>query len=157
MQRWIVAGVFVLCLLLGGGAFAYWKIKKQNTPDFSYVPLPFNPESTEEQRQKTVAQMKEKLLTPEILTQVARDCNITSKWELPSEEAAVEELKRRMIFEAGETKIKGIPTATLNIGFKGKVSEHDDLQALSQRMMEDVQRLVAPPKTQDAEPIPAKF
>lgn len=156
MQRWIVAFVVVLCLLLGGGAFAYWKMK-QNGPDFSYVPLPFNPESSEEQRQQTVAAMKEKLLTQEILTQIVRDCNITTKWKLASEQAAVEEIKRRMIFEAGETKLNGIPTATLNIGFRGKVSEHNDLAALSKRMMEDVQRLVTPTKTQDAGPIPAKF
>lgn len=156
MQRWIVAGVLVLCLLLGGGAFAYWKVK-QNSPDFSYVPLPFSPESTDEQRRQTVKEMKDKLLTKEILTQVVRDCNITSKWALASEEAAVEEIKRRVIFEAGETKVKGIPTATLNIGFKGKVSEHKDLVALAQRLMEDVQRLVASAKPQDAEPAPAKF
>lgn len=156
MQRWIVAFVVVLCLLLGGGAFAYWKIK-QNGPDFSYVPLAFNPKSTPEQREQTVTEMKEKLLTKETLTQVVRDCNITNKWKLASEEVAVEDIKRRMIFEAGETKINGIPTATLNIGFRGKVSEHKDLVALAQRMMDDVQRLVTPPKAQDAEAIPAKF
>ena len=156
MQRWIVAGVLVLCLLLGGGAFAYWKIK-QNGPDHSYVPLPFNPESTEEQREQTVKEMKEKLLTKEILTQVVRDCDITNKWKLASEEVAVEDIKRRIIFEAGETKIKGIPTATLNIGFKGKVSEHKELVALAHRLMADVERLVTPQKAPDAEPNPAKF
>ena len=157
MQRWIVvAGVFVLCLLMGGGAFAYWK-SKQNAPDFTYVPLPFNPDATEEQRQQTVTGMKEKLVTQETLTQIVRDCNITTTWGLASEQAAVEEVKRRLIFEAGETKLKGIPTQTLNIGFKGKVSEHDDLVRLSQRLMEDVQRLMAPPEAQDAGPVPAKF
>jgi len=155
MQRWIVAAAVVLCLLLGGGAFGYWKYK-QSGPDFSYVPLPFNPESTEEQRLQSVKEMKEKLLTDTILTGVVRDCNIEQKWKLSSEQGAVEELRRRVIFEAGETNIKGIPTPTLNIGFRGKVAEHDDLAALAQRMMEDVQRLVIP-KDENSGTVPAKY
>lgn len=156
MQRWIVAAAVVLCLLLGLGAFAYWKVK-QNGPDFSYIPLPFNPDTTEGQREQTVKAMKAQLVTDTILTGVARDCGIEAKWDLPSEQAAVEELKRRLIFEAGETKLKGIPTATLNIGFRGKVAEHKDLQALSNRMMEDVQRVMAPNERQQDNPVPAKY
>ena len=156
MQRWIVvASAIVFCLLLGGGAFGYWSYK-QSRPDYSYIPLPFNPDSTEEQREQTVKEMKEKLVTDTILAGVVRDCNIEQKWKLSSEEAAVAEIKRRMIFEAGETNVKGVPMATLNIGFRGKVSEHSDLQALANRMMADVQRLVAP-KSGDNDPMPTSY
>lgn len=156
MQRWIVAAAVVLCLLLGGGAFAYWKVK-QNGPDFSYVPLPIPPEFTPEERQQLLTDMKARLVTDLVLTGVARDCGIEAKWDLPSEQAAVEDLKRRMIFEAGEYKFQGIPAATINIGFKGKVSEHNDLQALANRMMKDVQKVINPAKEQESGAIPANY
>ena len=157
MQRWIVMACVVLALLMGGGVFAVWKIR-QSRPDFSYVPLPFNPESSAEQREQTVKEMRGKLLTDTILTGVVRDCDIERKWNHPSEQAAVEDLRRRAIFEAGETDLgKGMKVPTLNIGFRGKKGEHEDLEALAKRMMADVQRVVAPAKESDSGSMPAKF
>lgn len=155
MQRWIALAALVLCLLAGGAVFGVWKYK-QGLPDKRYVPLAFNPESTEEQRQKSVEEMREKLLTDEILTGVVRDCDIEGKWKLPSEQAAIEELRKRVVLESGETRIKGIPVATLNIGFKGIAAEHDDLNALAERLMKDVQRLIAPPPGESAS-VPTGF
>ncbi|WP_193210616.1 hypothetical protein [Luteolibacter marinus] len=157
MQRWIALASLVLVLLGGGVVFGYWK-HKQGLPDKRYVPLAFNPDSTEEQRQASVKDLRDKLLTDVILTGIVRDCNVESKWELPSEQAAVEELKKRVIIEAGETRIKGVPTPTLNIGFSGIAAEHNDLNALAERLMEDVQRLVAPPeKKPAADPMPTSY
>jgi len=141
MQRWIVAGVLVLFLLGGGGLFAVWKVK-QRRPDYSYIPLPFNPSSTAAQREATVNELREKLLTDEILTGVVRDCNIVTKWGLPSESAAVAELRRRVIMKAEIDNIQNAPTDVMRVGFTGVVSEHDELEALSQRLIEDVQRAI---------------
>ncbi len=143
MQRWIVLGALVLSLLGGGLMFGYWKVH-QSRPDRQWVPIPFNPESTQEQRDKSVEELRKALLTDTVLTGIVRDCGIESKWKLASEQAAVEELKRRVIIEEGETAFKGIPTATLNIGFKGTVGEQPELRMLAERMIADVQRLVAP-------------
>lgn len=152
MQRWIVLGALVLTLLGGGTVFGIWKYKRAQ-PDRQFVPLAFNPESTEEQRQQSVDQLRQALLTDAVLTGIARDCGIEAKWKLGSEQAAVEELKKRVIIEAGETRMQGIPTATLNIGFKGIAAETSELKALAERMMADVQRLVAPGATPSAEPV----
>lgn len=141
MQRWIVLGALVLSLLGGGLMFGYWK-HHQSRPDRQWVPIPFNPESTQEQRDKSVEDLRKALLTETVLTGIVRDCGIESKWKLESEQAAVEELKRRVIIEAGETTLKGVPTATLNIGFKGNVGEQRDLKALAERLIADVQRLI---------------
>ena len=143
MQRWIVVGALVLFLLGGGGLFAVWKVKQNTTRDFSYVPLPFRADSTEEQRKASVEDMREKLLTDEILTGVVRDCNIVSKWSLPSEAAALAELRKRVILKADTNRIDNVDMEVLRIGFEGVVAEHDDLQALSQRLMEDVHRIIA--------------
>ena len=157
MQRWIVLGALLLTLLGGGSVFVYWKYK-QGLPDRQYVPLAFNPESSEEQREKSVAELRQALLTDAVLTGIVRDTGIESKWKLGSEQAAVEELKKRVILEAGETRLKGIPTPTLNIGFKGIAAETRDLQMLSERLMEDVQRLIAPAAAEAAPTAtPAKF
>jgi hypothetical protein len=154
MQRWIIAGALVLFLLGGGGIFAYWKIRQQQ-PDFQYIPLPYHPTSTAEQRANSEKQMRERLLTDAILTGVVRDCNIVSKWGLPSESAAVEELRRRAIIESKSDKINDIETETLRIGFNGVVAEHQQLRDLSQRLMEDVQRLIQQDQGKGTSPAPA--
>ncbi|MEK7953123.1 hypothetical protein [Luteolibacter soli] len=144
MQRWIVLGALLLSLLGGGLMYGYW-VKHQSRPDKQWIPIPFTPESTQEQRDKSVEELRKALLTDTVLTGIVRDCGIESKWHLESEQAAVEELKRRAIIERGETTIKGIPTATLNVGFTGNVGEQPQLKALAERMIADVQRLIAPP------------
>jgi hypothetical protein len=141
MQRWIIAGALVLFLLGGGAIFGYWKIKQQ-TPDFQYLLVTFKPEASSEERAKEAKWMKERLLTDPILTGVVRDCNIVTKWGLPSESAAVEELRGRAIVETGFNAIEGVSTEVLRIGFNGVVAEHADLQALAERLMEDVRRLI---------------
>ena len=144
MQRWIVLAALVLCLLGGGSVYGYWKYK-QNQPEKRWVPLPFNPEASEAQRLESVKMMRDRLLTDEILTGVVRDCDVQGKWELPSEEAAVEELRKRVFIDVGETFFKGVPVATLNIGFKGKAGERSELDLLAERLMQDVKRFIAPP------------
>lgn len=153
MQRWIVLAALVLCLLGGGSVYGYWKYK-QNLPDKRWVPLPFNPEASKAQRLESVKMMRERLLTDEILTGLARDCDVQGKWALTSEEAAVEELRRRVFIEEGETLFKGIPAATLNIGFKGKVAESRDLDLLAARLMEDVKRFISAPAPEPAPEAP---
>ena len=149
MQRWIVLGALVLSLLGGGLMFGYWK-HHQSRPDRQWVPIPFNPNSSQEDRDKSVAELRKSLLTDAVLTGIVRDCGIESKWKFQSEQAAVEELKRRAIIEAGETTLKGVPTATLNVGFKGNVGEQRELKILAERMIADVQRLIAPSAPQES-------
>jgi hypothetical protein len=156
MQRWIVLGALVLCLLGGGSVVGYWKYR-QNQPDRRWVPLPFNPETTERQRAASVSEMRERLLTDAVLTGVARDCDAQGRWELASEEAALAELKERVFVEAGEMSFNGVPAHTLNIGFRGKSGEKAFLDRLSERLMEDVKRLIAPPPQPEASVQPAKF
>jgi hypothetical protein len=154
MQRWIILTAVVLVLLGGAGIFAIWKIKQQH-PDFQYMPLKFDEHSTEEQREATVREMQERLLADTVLTSIVRDCGIVSKWGLPSESAAVEELRKRAILRSGTDQIEGVYTDTLQIGFKGVVAEHEDLEALTKRLMEDVIRLTRLAQTPEKTAAPA--
>ncbi len=144
MQRWIVVAALVVCLLGGASVAGIWWNHRQNKPEKRWVPLDFNPESTEVQRQEIVVQMRENLLTDAILTGVARDCDVQGEWEMPSEEAAVAELRKRVFVDAGERMVKGMPVASLNIGFRGTVGQKEYLDRLSGRLMEDVRRMIAP-------------
>lgn len=153
MQRWIIAGVVGFFLLGGGAIFGYWKIKQQ-TPDHRYIPLPFNASATAETRASKAAEYKERLLTDAILTGVVRDCNIVSKWRLPSETAAVAVLRERAMIEEGTDNVGNTPTDCLRIGFRGVVAEHNDLEALAERLMQDVGRLIEQ-DTKGTAPAPA--
>jgi hypothetical protein len=155
MQRWIVLAALVLCLLGGGSMVGVWKYR-QNKPEKRWVPLPFNPDATDEQRKQSVLEMRERLITDAILTGVVRDCDVQGKWKLASEGAAVAELRNRVFVDEGETYFNGVPAATLNIGFRGKIGERVELDQFAERLMEDVKRLIAPPQP---EPVaePAKF
>lgn len=144
MQRWIVVAALVVCLLGGATVVGVWWNHRQNRPDKRWVPLEFNPDSTEAQRQESVLHMRENLLTDAILTGVVRDCDVQGEWELPSEEAAVAELRKRVFIDAGEFMVKGMPVATLNIGFRGTVGQKDFLDRLAGRLMDDVRRMIAP-------------
>jgi hypothetical protein len=156
MQRWIVLAALVLCLLGGGTVFGYWKYK-QNQPEKRWVPLPFNPDSSQDQRKQSVIEMRERLLTDAILTGVVRDCDVQGKWKLASEQAAVADLKNRVFVDEGEIVVNGVPAATLNIGFRGKFGEREILDDLAERLMEDVKRLIAPPPSPGPSLEPTKF
>ncbi|TAE78440.1 MAG: hypothetical protein EAZ84_01235 [Verrucomicrobia bacterium] len=129
---------------------------RQNLPDRRWVPLPFHPEIDAEQRDRSVSEMRGRLLTDPILTGVARDCDVQGRWDLASEEAALAELKARVFVEAGEMIFSGVPAHTLNIGFRGVAGEKDYLDRLSERLMEDVRRLVDPTQSGGAAQ-PTKF
>jgi hypothetical protein len=154
MQRWIVLGALVLSLIGGGLMFLYWK-HHQSRPDRQWVPLAFNPESTQQQREQSMEELRKALFNDTVLTGIVRDCGIESAWKFESEQAAVEEIKRRVFIETGETVIKGIPTATLNIGFKGTVGEQPELKLLAGRLIKDVDRLINPTAPPPSGPTPA--
>jgi hypothetical protein len=144
MQRWIVVAALLVSLLGGATVAGVWWNHRQNKPDKRWVPLEFNPDLTEAQRQESVLQMRENLLTDAVLTGVVRDCDVQGEWELPSEEAAVAELRKRVFVDAGELMVKGMPVATLNIGVRGTVGQKEYLDRLAGRLIEDVRRLIAP-------------
>lgn len=142
MQRWIVIIALVLALLGGGAVFGLWKYK-QTRPDRVYLPLPFNSETTLEQRRKTADDLRARLLTREILAAVARDTDVAAVWKLGSEEAAIDELNKRAFVEAGEAPVPGggrVPS--LNIGFRGIRSENAMLRNLADRLGKDLQQMI---------------
>ncbi len=155
MQRWIVPAVIAVVVLGIAGAgvvYAIWN-HKQNLPTRSYIPLPLNPELSEEQREQIAAEVKKRVSEQPVLVSIARDSGLTQALEFPSDEAAADFLGERLIVEAGEVDTPTGPVATLNAGFRCKVKEFEAVGKSAARLNEEIREMFGLDKT--AEPVPA--
>lgn len=142
MQRWIALVTVVLLLLGVGGGVLFWN-HRRNRPDKVWVPLPLNPETPEDARGTIVRQLATELRKPSVLLGVATDVQLATRLGLPSNEAAVSELEKRLFVEIGtaDTAMGKIPS--INIGVHGKSKEHEVLGQISIRLMQDVRRIIS--------------
>lgn len=141
MQRWIAASLALMLVLAGGLGTAYW-FYKQNRPQPLWVPLKINPESTEANRNETIAQLTQALQDRKILAAISRDTGAAAKWKLASDEQAAEEIARRMFVRMGEVDTPMGKTPTIDVGLNGKVKDKDLTSAMVTRMMDDVARIL---------------
>lgn len=141
MQRWIAMAALVLFLLGLGGGMLLWS-HRRNRPDKVWVPLPLNPQAPEDARRSIVKQLDSELRKPSVLLGVARDIQLASRLELPTEESAADELAKRLFVELGtaDTAMGKVPS--INIGVSGKSREHALLGQTAERLMKDVKRIV---------------
>ncbi len=148
MQRWIVVGVLVLMLAVGGGGFAYWN-HKQNLPDPRWVPVAVRADFPKEAQEQTVRDLREKLADPELLTKVVREMGLKEKWGLSSEREAEQQLAGRIFVRMGEmdTQIGQVPA--LHVGVSGKRKERQLSGEIAVRLMKDVWAIlgIKPPPT----------
>jgi hypothetical protein len=152
MQRWIVLAVVAMMLVLGGGGYAYWTYK-QNRPHPMWVPLPINPQLPDAKREELARELKAKLGTTVILTQVSKDLGLAKRWELASDSAAAAEVGRRLFVKVGEADTPMGRVPSLNIGVEGPNKDVKLTGEIAMRLMEDVRKIlgVKPP------PPPEKF
>jgi hypothetical protein len=122
MQRWIVVGVVAVCLLVGGGGFAYWNYR-QNTPSPIWVSIPMKHELTLEQREKIARELEEKIETTETLGTITQDLNLTGKWNLANSVAANAELKKRIFVHTGQMSTPAGQFSSLDVGVEGPRKE----------------------------------
>jgi hypothetical protein len=148
MQRWIIISVVAMMLVLGGGGFGYWKYR-QNRPYPVWVPMPINPEFSLQQRTDTAKELRQKLGKKEILIQVSKDLGLPNKLGVASDEAAADELAKRLFVDAGQMESPKGVVYTLNIGFTGVKKDKTLTEEMSMRLMEDVWKILGikpPPK-----------
>lgn len=149
MQRWILSGLVVVILVLGGGGFAY-KTYKQNRPHPVWVPVPINPELPGDKRTEIARDLKDQLMKPEILIQVSRDLELPKAWLLPTDEVAADEVAKRLFVNVGEIDTPaGIKVPTINIGVTGMTKDRAVSEKIAMRLMDDVRKIIGikpPPK-----------
>ncbi len=147
MQRWIVAGLVVVAMLLGGALFGYRTIK-QNRPHPIWVPVPTNPDLSIIKRDEIIRTLKERLSQPAVLEKVSRDLSLAPKLDLPNDKAAAEDLAKRLFVRAGNMPKPNDTMPAIHIGFNGKSKNHELTGKITMRLMDDVWPIlgVQPPK-----------
>ena len=141
MQRWIVIGVVAMILAMGG-AVAGYRVIKQNRPSPIWVPMPVNPELPGDKRDEIRKELKGKLKERGLLGNVVKDLGLAKAWGLASDEAAIDELSRRVFVDSGETITPTGPVPTFNIGVTGKVKEKGLSEKIAMRLMDDVWKIL---------------
>jgi hypothetical protein len=151
MQRWIVIGVVVMTIMLGGGGFAY-KNYKQNRPHPVWVPVPINPELSGEKRTEIARQLKTQLAKPEILIQVSKDLTLPKALGLANDEQAANDIAQRLFVNVGEAdSLTGTKIPSINIGVSGKAKDQELSGKIAMRLMQDVWRIlgIKPPEKRE--------
>ena len=140
MQRWIVVSVVALVLLAGGSGFAYWSYK-QGRPHPVWVPLPLNPDLSEEKREEIARELKAKLGTTEILTRISKDLNLPTRWQMASDDEVAAEIGGRLFVTVGEADSPLGKVPSLNIGVHGPRKDKGISEEIAMHLMKDVRKI----------------
>jgi len=149
MRRWIVIGAvcaFVFAIAAGIGLYIW----RENRMTKVWVPLPLNAQVTEEQRQELTTDLAKKIRDPELMLKVAQETGLASKLDLPSDDAAAQEIDRHLFVELGEadTPIGRVPS--INVGMNCKRKHFKLMGEVSTKIMEHVWKMlgIKPPEKQ---------
>lgn len=136
-----------MMLLLGGGAFAWWN-HKQNLPSPMWVPLPIRNGLGDDDRDKVVRDLREKLQAPEVLAGVTRDLDLRTAWDMESAAQAERELAGRIFVRPGDMDSPMGRVPAIHIGITGKSKESQLSGKIAVRLMDDVWKIlgIEPPK-----------
>jgi hypothetical protein len=130
-----------MMLVVGGGGFAYWTYR-QNRPTPVWVPILVNTELDPVKHEELSKDLKTKLMTPEFLLQVSKDLQLASKWQLPSDQAAAEEIAKRLFVRVGEADTPTGRVPSINVGLNGPKKDFALSGEIAMRMMKDVWKIL---------------
>jgi len=132
--------VFMLgCVGLMGG-YMWLKNERANRPDRIWVPNRLNTELSHEQHVTFAEGIRERLASDEVLSKISLEMNLRERGNFPTEEAAVNDLRARLMCEVGEYNY----APSLNVGFRGVSRENQLLRELTARLMEEFQKIISP-------------
>lgn len=143
MQRWIVAGLVFLVLLVGGGYFAY-RTYQQNRTTRIWLPLP-TPKMTVEERRQTTASLLEKLSDPVLMAAVCRDAGYAKTMDFASEEEGTKDLLKRLFCEIGTADTAQGKVPSINVGFSCKVKHFGKMGEVTNRLRKDILEILGRP------------
>lgn len=118
MQRWIVAGILAVVLVIGGGLYGY-KAYKMSRPHPIWLALPIRVDLEKEKRDQIIDSLKTKLSEPELLEKVSKELGLPAKMELPNDDACVKEMQERLFIRTGDADTPMGKIPALHIGMKG--------------------------------------
>jgi hypothetical protein len=115
MRKWLIPGIVVVVLLLGGAAFGIHTLK-QNRPAPFWVEIPIRLPSDGAQLEKLEKDLRQRVQSDDVIIPVVREMDLARRWNLPGEDAAITELRRRVFVQFKDTGF-------LKIGLQGKRKE----------------------------------
>jgi hypothetical protein len=141
MQRSIFLGLvaIVVCLLVAAGGF-WWM--KQNRPDQQWVPMPVNPSSSVEDRTALQEEILSHLKKDESLRKIVKELSLAQRWNVSSEEQAMQQLKDVLFVRAGEFRnpMTQENYATIDIGVGGKRKERELMGEIATRLGKETRK-----------------
>lgn len=135
------ASIVGLVLLVGGGLYGYRDFLRSK-PAPIWVPIPLRADISMAEQGKTAGEIEARLRTDEILRQIAIDVDFQKKLKLPSQDAAVKELDRRLFVKPGTTDTRDGNVLSINIGVTGNGHEKEVLSKTATRLIKDVWKIL---------------
>jgi len=135
-------GIFGLMLLAVGGYLGLREYRL-GKPAPIWVPVPLRVGIPMEDQEALAKKIEDKLRDDALLRQVVIDANLQQGFEQPTEDAALEELKRRLFVKVGTAQTpQGISVPSINVGVDGTRREKKVLEDAAIRMIKDVWRMI---------------
>ena len=129
-------------ILLVGGAFVARKEYYASKPGPIWVPLTLTVGISMEEQNALADQIDERLRDDDLLRQIVIDADLQNGFNQPTEEAAIEELKRRLFAKAGSADTPQGSVPSVNVGVTGTRREHEVLERAAKRIIKDVWRMM---------------
>lgn len=148
MQRWIIAAVVSVIVLVAGAGFGF-RAYKQNRATRIWLPIPTRAELTIDQRRDAVALLKKKLGEDELLTKVSVDTGYARDMALADDAAGAADLRQRLFVEIGTADTPAGKVPSINVGFNCKVKEFDRMKKVTNRLMADIGVILGAPAASD--------
>jgi len=119
---------------MGGGAFAY-RTHQQNRPIHPVLlELPIATSASPEERAAAAKALTQKLREPALLTRVSKASGLTIKLKFATDEAAANDLGKRLFVELGESDTAQGRMPVIKIGLNCTVREYNTMVEVSKHL-----------------------
>jgi len=126
MRKWLIPGIVAFVLLLGGAVFGI-HVLKQNRPAPFWVKIPVRLPADGEQLEKFEKDLRQRVQSDDFLLPVVRELDLARRWNLPGDQAALAELRRRVF-----VRFQGADV--LELGLNGKRKEMATTSEVAQKL-----------------------
>ena len=127
-----------MVLVAGGGAFAYRTYRLSRPIHAVLLQFPIPTETSPDERKSAAKAVRQKLRDPALLIRVSKDAGLKKKLRFATDEAAANDLDKRLFVELGEADTAQGRMYAINIGLNCTVGEYNTMVDVSQHLNQDL-------------------